>query len=262
MDTPLQKAKILITRPREQTQALSKQIKNLGGEVILLPTIEIVKTANQTLLEQEIKDLINYDLAIFISPNAVIYALPFIHKHWPTWPTSLKVGVIGESTGKKLYEQGIPVNFCPAQHFNSEAFLALPALQNIVGKKIILFKGEGGRELLASTLKARGAFVKEASVYRRQLPSEQMKLLLPKAQIDIIICTSYAGLQNLITIIGAKYRSWLLNMSLLVASERLAALAKNLGFVKSPLIADNATDTAIIDALITWQEKLHGKSTH
>lgn len=252
MQLPLQQIGILITRPRHQAQTLCEKIAALGGQPLLFPTIEIIPAADQAQLQAQITQLPCYDLAIFISPNAVWHATPLIRAHWPNWPTTVKLAAIGNSTALALQHNHWPVDIYPQTQFNSEALLDLAALQNIHNKKIILFRGNDGRTLLADTLRARGAILSEAIVYQRTLPNTTLAMALSPAQKDaikIILATSQAGLENLCTLVGDDSRQWLQNMPLLVISERLAHLATQLGFVHTPIVAANAGDEAIVKAL-------------
>lgn len=251
---PLQNTTILVTRPAHQSEQLRLQLSDLGAKVLLLPTIVINEPTDQSILSAQLLQLKDQDIAIFISPNAVIKALPRIKKIYSTWPSTVKIAAIGASTANKLEEQGLTVDFFPRQSFNSEGLLALPVLQSVTSKKLLIFRGEGGRPLLAETLRMRGAVVTEAVVYRREMPPLPKNLSLFEQNIDVVICTSNTGLQNLFEIVGQANRSRLQNMSLLVVSDRMAAMVQTLGFVKPPLIADNATDSAIIKSIINWQE--------
>jgi len=244
---PLFQIKVLITRPAQQGQILGEKIATLGGRFILLPTIEIAEASDQKLLQAQIQQLDKQDIAIFISPNAVQKTAPLIQQ----WPLKVKVGAVGSSTAETLHACHLPVDFYPTEKLSSEGLLALPALQQVSGKKIMLFQGEGGRELLATTLRQRGAEVTEVIAYRRILPAIAK---LPSEEVDIVICTSQTSLENLLTLVGER----LLNKPLLVSSQRLAEIASILGFIKPPLIADNATDEALIKALMTWWEKENG----
>lgn len=256
---PLQNLGILITRPAHQAANLAQLITNLGGQAILFPTLAIADPEDPKPLQHIFAQLPHYDLAIFISPNAVQKSLPLILKQWGTWPVTLKIACIGKSTALCLQKYGLSADFYPSTHLNSAGLLALPALQNLNGKKVVLFKGQGGLEDLATALGQRGAVITEAIVYRRLIPNPLPTLNVPQSDIHMIVCTSSSGLQNLFKILGPTNRSWLQNMSLLVVSARIAELAKSLGFVKPVLIADNATDIAIVRALVIWQEKLNGK---
>lgn len=242
------KLRVLVTRPAHQANQLGRLIEQQGGQAILLPTIAI------EFIEADLTKLLQQDMAIFISPNAVQATQRLMQKQGIVWPKQIMIAAVGASTAQALSAAGLPATVVPEQ-FNSEGLLALPALQNIGGKRIIIFRGDGGRELLSTILQQRSAVLTEVVIYRRTLPVMDIKQQLSGWQtggLDIIVVTSNTGLQNLLTIIGEAARNWLLNMPLLVISERMAQFARELGFVKKPLVADNATDAAIVQALLKY----------
>lgn len=253
MSISLKNFSVLITRPEHQAQSLCQKIQNLGGKFILFPTIVIADIEDQYLIKSAIQKLSDFDMAIFISPNAVEKTIPFIRA---AWPIATKVAAVGASTANALRKLKLPNIIRPQKIFNSESLLSLPELQVVAKKRIVIFKGENGRELLSVTLRERGAVVTEVCVYRRIMPSQSVKL---PDDIDVIVCTSNVGLQNLYSMVDEKYRQDLLHEQLLVISDRMIVLAQNLGFVKTPWVADNATDEAIIAALIDMQEEKHGR---
>lgn len=253
----LQNKHVLITRPAHQANVLCRLIQQQGGQVVLLPTITIEFIDNNPAVINLIKALSSQEMAIFISPNAVQATHLLMQKYAVTWPKHVAIAAVGASTAQALAALNLNVTIMPEQ-FNSEALLVMPMLQQVHNKQIIIFQGEGGRGLLSAVLRERGALVSEAVVYRRLLPVIDVQNLLPAWQaggLDIIVATSNTGLQNLLTIIGAAARNWLLNMPLLVISERMAQFAKDLDFVKKPIVSDNATDEAIVQALLNYYHR-------
>lgn len=255
---PLKNLHILVTRPTLQARGLIKQIEQLGGNAILFPTIEIVDIENTATINHYLNNLTEFNGAIFVSVNAVQKTAELMKKANYVWPKGLEVIAVGATTAHAIIKLNWPLAAAPEAEFNSEAVLALPLLQQVAAKKIILFCGEGGRELLADTLRQRGAEVVLAVVYRRIKPRA---ILEPHSNIDYIVCTSNQGLKNLIEMVKPENHLWLQNKQLVVISQRMVALAKELHFVKPPLIATNATDDAIIQILINWVgENTHGSN--
>jgi len=246
---------VLITRPSAQSEPLRALISAEGGQAIVLPTIEIMPVKQDVTLSY----VKQQDLAIFVSPNAVIMLDQNVKAQWPN---SLQIVAVGAGTAAALKLAGLHVQHQPKQ-FNSEALLKLPILQKVSEKRIVIFKGEGGRDLLATTLKERGALITEKVIYRRVLPKIDLKSALPdqlRKQINIIVCTSNTGLQNLVELISTANHKWLLNMPLLVISQRMANFACELGFVRMPLVAENATDEAIVKALLSFAKSKVNKN--
>ena len=153
-------------------------------------------------------------------------------------------------------QYGLAADLYPERGFNSEALLALPAMQDVSGQRIVIFRGDGGREYLADTLRERGARVEYIAAYRRVRPESDNAHLLQlwrHQQISIVLVNSAESLKNLWEMVGTTGRSLLTRTPLLVVSERLVGLAGELGFVDPPVVADNATDQAVLDALLAWQ---------
>lgn len=246
---------ILMTRPLHQAQNLIHLIEKNNDHAVIFPTIAIEAVdASQTL-----KDLREFHLIIFVSANAVIHALPFIKKDDRQ---QLRIAAMGHGTKQALERANLTVDFLPEGRFNSENLLQHPALQAVSGQKILIISGENSRNLLANTLRARQAQVTEVAVYRRVLPKvspEQKALLLQQWQhggIDLIVCTSNEGLQNLFTLLGPSGHTLIQRTPIIGVSERLNPLAQSLGCLQ-PLIAENANDAAIVKILQKWKETTH-----
>ena len=238
---------ILITRPEPFATQLAQAVHAAGGEAILCPMLEIVEPRKTKLLEKLFQELNFFDFAIFISPTAVLKTFSKLKK---SWPIHIKVFAIGQGTAKALMSQGIskvifPTSFC------SEALLEMETLKNVKNKKIIIFRGKGGRPLLGHALEAQGACVSHAVVYERKMPviSREKQLKLWKAtRIDAIVVSSQEALENMISLVGKKEKHWLQQQCFLVTSLQTQAYAHHQGF-KTVLLASDASDQAIIDIL-------------
>lgn len=241
---------VLVTRPRHQAQLLCQMIKDVGGDCVVLPVIEIIAPQNSVSAMAIIDRLEQFDLAIFISANAVEQADDLVRQS-RTWPLGLPLAVIGRSSAAALQARGLSAALCPEQGFNSEALLALPALQQLDGQRIIIFRGEGGREKLAQQLTARGAQVEYAEVYRRQCPTTGLQPIKERlAAVDVIVAASNESLQNLYDMAGNEWRDWLLARPLVVISQRAASLAATLAFQQAVVVAAEASNEGMLDALL------------
>jgi len=249
---------VLVTRPEHQAQPLCNKIEALGGRVLRLPVIEIGEPADITAALNIINKLDSFDIAIFISSNAVIKAHALINARG-SWPENIKIAAVGKHTAETLQQIGIHVDILPQHQFNSEALLALEEMRDVSNKHIIIFRGEGGRELLAQSLRQRGAKVEYAQVYRRIIPDTDISEVQQAGntgKIDIISVTSNEGLQNLYEMVGTEGHEWLLNIPVVVISQRTAELAQQLGY-KKPLIAKQASDQGLVDTIKEWYAIRH-----
>lgn len=255
----LQGRYVVVTRPAHQADSLCELIETHGGHAIRFPVLKIEPKIDSEF-SAIVRHLKEYDLAVFISPNAVRHAWPEIKAHGGK-PAHLKVAAVGKATASALAQRGCTVDIFPQQQFNSEALLALPLLQNVRGNKVVIFRGEGGRELLAQTLKERGASVDYAQCYRRTRPNIDPQPLLEgwaKHKLDILTVTSGEGLENLVNMVGTAGVEKLKNTPLVVVSERMAESAKQLGFHSSILIAVKASDDEILNAVASWVRQQKG----
>jgi len=252
---PLQGVGVLVTRPTHQADLLCELIRQLGGTAIRFPVLEIGPPADPQNLMQIIARLEEFDWAVFISGNAVNRTLEHIAgKH--DWPKSVRIAVIGERSADELKRFGLTADVFPQHKFNSEALLALPDMQEVDGQRMVIFRGNGGREMLADTLRKRGARVEYAEAYRRVRPNTDSAELLQRWRqglVNIVSVNSAESLRNLVQMLGKAGESLLTATQLLVVSERMLALAEELGFQYPPVVADNATDKAVVDALLAWK---------
>ena len=248
--------RVLVTRPRDQAEGLAQRIEQEGGEVVRFPVIEIIAPRDTRALHAIIDRLDEFALAIFISPNEVARAISLIGARRGKFPEQLSVAGVGRGSAKALERLGINNVIAPKERFDSESLLALPALQQVTGKRIVIFRGEGGRELLGDTLTQRGATVEYAECYQRVRPDTDAAPLLDRwarGMIDIVSITSLDGLHNLLDMVGVAGRPWLLRTPVVVISERLAAACRELGFENVPILAREASDEAIVAAIKTWR---------
>jgi uroporphyrinogen-III synthase len=230
-----------------------------GGTAVSFPVLDIVPKIDSEFL-QLIERLNDYHIALFISPNAVNCALPPILSGGG-FPAHLQLGAVGKATAAALAQWDCPVTIIPPERFDSESLLALPALQQVQDKHIVIFRGVGGREHLADQLRQRGALVQYGECYERRKPESDAHILLEhwaQQTLDIIIITSADGLKNLMELVGKEAQDQLLNTPLLVISERLAQQARHWGFKGGIVCAAKAGDQDLLAALRHWAQQRHG----
>jgi uroporphyrinogen-III synthase len=248
---------VLITRPAHQAEHLAKLIEAEGGAVIRFPTIEIAPPTDPGPLLAVLDHLADYHLAIFISPNAVDQTFGWLRAAKREWPKRLPIACVGRATAAAVGKQGLNAT-TPTERFDSEALLGLSLLQDVADKKVVIFRGDGGRELLGNTLKLRGAVVTYAECYRRLQPRGGVEELIDawrRGEIQIVSVTSSDGLRNLHDMLGETGRGWLQDTPVVVLSQSQAAVCRELGCVAPVLTANEASDEAILEAVKTWRRE-------
>lgn len=248
-ETPLKSLNIVVTRPRDQAVGLSQSITKLGGNAILFPLLEIAPAADSSELNTLKQHLSTYDLLIFISPNAVKYGMDALGNI----PNTVRVATVGQSSAQALRDLGIGHVIAPTDRFDSEALLALPTLQSVSGWKIAILRGNGGRELLGDTLKARGAQVDYVTCYERSKPELDADSVL-KAGPHAINVTSSEALGNLWQGLTQAQQTQFSALPLFVPHARIAELAQQQGWKN--VILTEAGDDGLLAALVAWGKQL------
>lgn len=251
-DKPLAGRGIVVTRPAHQAAHLAALITAAGGSPILFPVIEIVTVDDLRPVLALIDELDRFDLAVFISPNAVNRAMSLILAR-RTIPPQLKLAAIGRGGVNELRHFGVGEVIAPAERFDSEALLELPEMKHVAGKRVVIFRGVSGRELLGDTLAARGASIVYAECYRRRPPQADAGRLLRAWQGDelhAITVTSSQGLRNLFDLLGGPGLPWLRKTPLFVPHPRIERNARELGLAKVVLTPHG--DEGLVQGLTHW----------
>lgn len=247
-----------ITRPVDQAKKLSALITIAGGTPILYPLIEITPLTDYSQFGTVIQTVHEYDWAIFISSNAVQNGMPRLVNIGI--PDNLQFAAIGPVTANELKSFGVKQVLTPLSHiqdgdeskvrFDSETLLALPEMQAVNNKKVIIFRGIGGRDVLAETLKARGATVTFAECYQRINPQTNCDLLAnlyKEKKLHGIVITSSEAMRYLIDL--ADDAHWLKNITLFVNHARIAELPLQMGL--KVCVADAPGDDAMLKTIIS-----------
>lgn len=296
---PLLGCSILVTRPQHQAEPFCQTLEHAGATVFRFPTIEIKAASPNKQTLDALTHLNLQNILLFTSSNAVHFSLswlkPFISSPINSASTSItssykkpklpfKIAAIGKKTALALEQQQLHVDIFPEDTFNSESLLALPEMQSVANKNILIIKGSGGRTILHDSLQRRGANVQKANVYYRQrpIPDIQMLSTLKSQKIDIITLTSAESSENLFAMLKNELPTWS-ESTLLLGSKRIHqtiynSASYNSASYSSPSghsgndnnasnndkktkathpywIAKNPSDDAMFSALLEWKEQ-------
>jgi len=247
---PLTGLTVLVTRPAAQCAMLCAEIEGQGGSAIAFPAVEIEPVAVQAAAVAAA----DYDLVVFVSVNAVEHGAQQVIKSART-----RIAAIGRATAAALAAAELAADIVPEAGFNSEALLAHPELQLTSGARVLIVRGEGGRELLRDTFAEHGMVVETREVYRRVRPNvDAAKVAEVEARwsdegIDVATATSIETLQNLQALLTEHGRQLLSGTALLVPSRRIVAAAVSAGLRGEAIVAAGADDASMIGALAQWR---------
>ena len=252
---PLAGKRILVTRPRGQAEGLSALIRKAGGEPLEFPAIEIRALADPGPFFAVADRLESFDIAVFVSRNAVREAIELLRarRGAKPWPVHLRLATVGSGSRAELQARGFSAVIAPPAQADSEALLALPEFTDVAGKRIVIFRGEGGRTLLGDTLGARGARVEHAACYRRALPEgggAQFALAWASGAVDAVTVSSGEGLANLLEMLGEEGPGRLARAALFVPHSRVAEDAARRGLGRA--IVAGPGDAEMAAALVAY----------
>lgn len=228
---PLAGRQIVVTRPSGQAEHLATLLLEEGAEPVFFPVFSIQPCADITPVVEAAVALDSFDLAVFVSPNAIEKALDIILPR-RAWPQHLPCVAVGKMSEQALLGRGMKRVISPTLRFDSEALLELPELMAVEGKRIVIFRGDTGRELLGDTLTQRGAVVQRVACYRRLPTDADASVLLKRWEagvLDAVTLTSSEGLRYFFASVGHLGQAWLRKTPTFVTHQRIAAQALELG---------------------------------
>ena len=244
--------RVLVTRPAHQSGPLLAAIRARGGEPVAFPAIVIGPPASEAPWQAVAGDLATFRWLVFASTNAVEGFAERLAAAALAWPETPGYAAIGAKTAAALEARcGAPVLTPP--DFRSESFLALPEMAPaaLAGQRVLLVRGEGGRELLPATLTERGAEVVRLPVYARRAPSEmppEVRQAIVGGALDAVVLTSPDTFANLIALLDAAGREALKRVPLVVISPVTARAVTDRGYPE-PIVAPEASDEGLLQAL-------------
>ncbi len=250
---PLTHVHVLITRPVMPASRTAQRLVALGATPYVFPTTVIEAPSDSRALKDALANLSRYHAAIFVSPSAAEMTIAPLGSLPIRLPDLLQVFAPGHGTAEELILRGVEDVITPTTTFDSEGLLALPAFQAkiVKGKRIAIFRGNGGRELLREELTKRGATVDTITAYHRRAPTTPptgLIELIHAKKLTAISAMSSDAVANLVAIMPKAEHAALFALPLYASHERIAETATKAGFRN--VIATQAGDAGLITALL------------
>jgi uroporphyrinogen-III synthase len=216
---------VVLTRPLAAAEALAATLSREGANPFVFPALAIEDMVPSAAAEEALCGLAQCALAIFVSANAVEKGLAAARARG-AWPAATRVAAIGEATALALRNSGFESVISPRERHDSEALLALAEMRALKGCKVIVFRGEGGRERLREVLASRGAHVDYVECYRRVRPRTDPSALLAawrQGKIHAVSALSAQTLENFLAMVGDAGLAAAAATTLVVPHEAIAA---------------------------------------
>jgi uroporphyrinogen-III synthase len=248
---PLAGLTLVVTRPRRQAGPFIELATSAGARCIALPAIEI-ENVKLSVADRERLAPDEHDWTIYTSTNAVESALAQLPP-----PGRCRVAAIGRATARALESHGVVVHALPEGRSDSESLLALPVFAALRGRRILIVRGTGGRELLREQLQARGAVVNVAEVYRRDAAQADpaavnalASALAAGIERVVIAVTSIEVLDGLLGMLPPELAAQVRACALLLPGTRVAYAARERQW-RGPVLASPSAEDATMLATLT-----------
>ena len=254
---PLDGLGVLITRPSHQAGPLCRLFETEGASVSRFPAVDIRPLDDESAWAARALDA--FDLILFASANAVRYGAGLLNQQ-----RDLPLAAIGPATARALNQAGYRVAVQPPGNFDSESLLRHPRLASLAGQRVLLIKGQGGRELLEQEFARRGAAVTVAEVYRRECPSPETAELrnlesrFEMREIQMITATSAEIGNNLLVLATPALRRFFDAAHWLVPGARVGDILRQAGLRAPIVLAASAEDQDLVSAAVRWRSSVSG----
>ncbi|MCE4554432.1 uroporphyrinogen-III synthase [Roseateles cellulosilyticus] len=241
---------LIVTRPRPQCAAWLARLAALGVDARALPLIDILPARDPAPVVAAWAALPAVDLAVFVSPNAVEHF--FAQAGARPWPAQTLAACVGPGSAQALADHGVPPSCivqpaADAASLDSEhLWLQLQPRRDWVGARVLLLRGDGGREWLAERLVEAGAQVDAVTVYHRsgpQFDAAEAQLL------DEVRAAPqrFAWLFSSAEAVGHLHSARLSGQRAITTHERIADAARAAGF--DPVVLARPDPEAVTRAL-------------
>ncbi|MGF0240303.1 uroporphyrinogen-III synthase [Rhodococcus sp. IEGM1300] len=243
--------RLLLTRPADESAALALVLAEAGIFSSSLPLLEIEPVPVSDAMRTVIQALDHFCAVIVVSKPAARIAVELITRYCPLAPRQ-KWFSVGAATAQILEARGLDVSF-PVEGDDSEALLRHPGLREAIAgpdPRVLIMRGEGGREWLSERLRELGASVDYLELYRRGLPDYPQAVLAEQIQaerLNGLVVSSGQGFEHLRHLAGDAWPQWA-KLPLFVPSPRVAELARAAG-AQTVVDCRGASAAALLTAL-------------
>ena len=284
---------VVVTRPAGQSRQLTEALQAAGLDVLGFPLLAIGPVADDTAMRDALARLAEYALVVFVSPNAVSFAFDALAQVQGAtgaaqWPVAVPVAVVGPSSVTALAERGVtaptyrviapagaqasPEQSPEVPRFDSEALWSeldtTPGAFS--GRRVLIIRGNGGRDWLGDRLREAGATVDAVEAYSRTLPEPTTMQwqavrdsLKPAAPPYAWLLTSSEAVRNLDALarlhLSPQEYERLKQVQCIAPHARIATQALTLGFAH--VLPAGPGDAGLLAACTQWSNAHAGPAT-
>lgn len=198
---PLFGQRVVVTRAREQAGQLALKLRELGAEVLEVPTIKLEPPTLREGVVEAMLELNSYDWLVFTSPNGVTTFFEYFFRQFHDMRDigGARIAAVGPGTAGKLKELHLQVDLMPDEALATKIAEAFAKYESIENLKICLLRAEVANPELPRALEELGAIVDDIACYKtvpetEDINGEAARLLERGA--DWITFTSGSTVEN------------------------------------------------------------------
>jgi len=253
---PLRGRRIVLTRPLAQSGDFEERVRALGGEPVATAAIEIVGPESWTIADAGLRRVGTYNWLAFTSANAVRMLVDRADAIGVPRDElrSRRLAVVGPATASVVRTTLRPPDFAPT--VNTAEMLG-EEITDVDNTRVLLPRGNLADDTLPAALRARGAFVDEVVVYRT-VPGPGITAIVAgvrESAVDALLFASASAVRFVADALVADTASTGLRRQRWPVAACLgpvtASAARACGF-QSVIVADDATQNELIDAVARW----------
>jgi uroporphyrinogen III methyltransferase/synthase len=204
-DRPLSGKRIVVTRTRAQAGVLTEQLRDLGADVIELPTIRIEPPTDLRAFAELVQDAHAYDWIVFTSPNGVNAFFDLFYKLYDDAREigGARIAAIGPATAQRIKDFHLKVDLQPEEFVAESLAREFRKAGDIENLRILIARAEKARDLLPRELSALGAIVDEGFAYRTVPETRDdigARRRLMEEGADLITFTSSSTVENFLAL--------------------------------------------------------------
>lgn len=251
---PLAGVRVVVTRPRGQASRLVELLADHGAEVVRFPTIRIDPPLDPEPLRRAAREAAGFDWVVFTSVNAVdrfVETLEAVHGDADAL-TAVRVCAIGDATAAELARRRVDTHLVPDEFVTEGVVEALLRADPLAGRRVLLPRAAGARDLLPRALREAGSEVVEVAAYRTVRDGEgadAIRDLLAADAVDLITFTSGSTVRAFLELVGGTGRARIASIG-----PATSAVARELG-IRVTVEAEVHTVEGLVASIVETQKR-------
>jgi hydroxymethylbilane synthase len=244
-ELPLEGLRVMVTRASRQAGAFIGDLQAAGATVLACPVIEIQPLPVEP---EQVQAVASYDWIVFTSVNAVERFLGLLEEAGASLPPAAGLAAIGPETAAEMRRRGLAPEVIPELYKAEDLAAAFP-VGSVEGRRVLLPRAAGAREVLPERLRAQGAAVDVLEIYRAVPPAGLRSRLLSLLErgVDVVTFTSSSTVRNFVEALGGQR----LDPAIKVACiGPITAKTAGEADLRVDIIADIYTARGLVDALV------------